>query len=265
MSNATITRFSFRNCTEITEICTLKATTYGYYPNLAANSLFIAIFAILTIAHFPLVFKYKNWTYSFAVGAACLIEAIGYGGRVMLHNNPWSDDGFRVQVVCIIIAPSFLAAAIYLTVRHLIVYYGPEYSKLKPVLYTWVFIGADIFSIMLQAAGGGIASSADKGDRKKVQIGNNVIIAGIAFQVVTMALCGLLTLDFALRYIRRTKAAGKTINWTSINRPGIFCITSFFAYVFVLIRCIYRIPEMAGGWGGPKMRHEAEFMVLDGA
>ena len=59
----------------------------------------------------------------------------------MLNDNPWSDSGFRLQVVCLVIAPSFIAASIYLTVRHLILYYGPEYSRLKPRLYTWVFIG----------------------------------------------------------------------------------------------------------------------------
>jgi hypothetical protein len=32
-----------------------------------------------------------------------------------------------------------------------------------------------------------------------------------------------------------------------------------------LIRCIYRIPEMAGGWGNPRMRDEPVFLGLDGA
>jgi hypothetical protein len=117
---------------------------------------------------------------------------------------------------------------------------------------------------MLQAAGGGIAASADKTDRQRVKIGNDVIITGIAFQVATMAACGMLSLDFALRYHRRTKAAGGGIKARSVTRPGIFVITSILAYLFVLIRCIYRLPEMAGGWGGEMMRKEADFMVLDG-
>lgn len=124
--------------------------------------------------------------------------------------------------------------------------------------------GCDIFSICLQAAGGGIAASADKTDRKRVKAGNNVIITGIAFQVVTMAACGLLSADFAFRYFRRNKAAGTPKNTSRVTRPGIFVITSALAYLFVLIRCIYRLPEMAGGWGGEMMRKEADFMVLDG-
>lgn len=26
----------------------------------------------------------------------------------------------------------------------------------------------------------------------------------------------------------------------------------------------YRLPEFAGGWGNPLMRHETEFLILDG-
>ena len=36
------------------------------------------------------------------------------------------------------------------------------------------------------------------------------------------------------------------------------------AYTTVLIRCIYRLPEMAGGWGNSLMRNEKEFLLLDG-
>ena len=120
-TTAGATRRLYRDCTEITDFCTLEATTYGYYPNLAANSLFLAIFGILAIAHIPLVARYRLWGYSFAVGAGSILECLGYGGRIMLNDNPWSDSGFRLQVVCLVIAPSFIAASIYLTVRHLII------------------------------------------------------------------------------------------------------------------------------------------------
>ena len=68
-NNTNVGRGIYRNCTQITDFCIVEGTTYGYYPNLAANALFIAIFAILTLAHIPLSIKYKLWGYSFAVGA----------------------------------------------------------------------------------------------------------------------------------------------------------------------------------------------------
>lgn len=43
----------------------------------------------------------------------------GYGGRLMLHNDPFSDSGFKLQIVLLTFAPAFLAAGIYLNLKHL--------------------------------------------------------------------------------------------------------------------------------------------------
>ncbi len=40
-------------------------------------------------------------------------EAVGYGGRIMMHKNPWDRNGFKTQICCLVLAPSFLAAGIY--------------------------------------------------------------------------------------------------------------------------------------------------------
>lgn len=80
------------------------------------------------------------------------------------------------------LAPSFLAAGVYLTLKHMVLYCGPEHSKLKARLYAWVFIGCDFGSIVLQALGGGIAAAA--GDRDSdpslLDAGNGLTVARIA-------------------------------------------------------------------------------------
>ena len=48
------------------------------------------------------------------------------------------------------------------------------------------------------------------------------------------------------------------------KRFKIFIGVEIAAYFFVWIRTIYRLPEMAGGWGNPTMQHETEFLILDG-
>ena len=255
---------AFANCTEVTPACPVEATTYGYYPNLAGNVTLCAIFAILFISHFPLLLKYKLWTYSTFLAIGCFGEAVGYVGRIMMNDNPWNRTAFKIQLICLIMAPSLIAGAIYLTIKHLILHYGAQYSRLKPVLYTWVFIGCDVLSIVVQCVGGAIAVSADAGELDRAETGNNIVITGIAIQVGTMALCGLLAIDFTWRYRRATKHLRSSSPGKKFTRPDVFCITSAFAFIFVLIRCIYRLPEMAAGWGGELMRHETEFIVLDG-
>ncbi|OAL53536.1 RTA1-domain-containing protein [Pyrenochaeta sp. DS3sAY3a] len=253
----------YENCTEVTSSCPVSGTIYGYYPSLGGNGFFLAVFIVAFMIQIPLAFIYHLWGYSFALGAGTFMEIIGYVGRIQMHSNPWKDSAFTMQVTCLILAPSFIAASIYLTFKHLIIAFGPEHSRLKPRLYTWIFIGCDICSILLQAGGGGMASS---GGPSQAKTGNNIMIGGIAFQVVTMAMCGILAGDFAIKYHKSKTTTGSKWVWNprQMSRPVIFCATAAFAYTVVLIRCIYRIPEMAGGWGGELMRHEGEFLALDG-
>jgi hypothetical protein len=52
----------------------------------------------------------------------------------------------------------------------------------------------------------------------------------------------------------------------------LFHKTSFRCFIFaiivgflgIFIRCIYRIPELTGGWGSELMRDETDFIVLEG-
>lgn len=266
---------NYRLCTEVTPECPAIASTYGYYPILSVNSFFLALFGLCCLTSLIIGVWSKTWTYTIALGGGTLLETAGYVGRLLMHGNPWSDSGFRLQIVCLILGPSLIAAAIYLTLKHFVLYCGPQYSPLKPRLYPWVFIGCDIGSIVLQACGGGIAAAAGSSNIDLLNAGNNLIIAGIAFQVATMVGCGLLVLLYVWRYRKGAPVKGqideksnyqlsKEQGTLSLGKIKLFALAVGLAYVTVLIRCIYRLPEMAGGWGNPLMRNEKEFLLLDG-
>lgn len=229
----------------------MEATTYGYYPNLAANIVFLVVWSILVVSQSVFGIRYRTWSYSAVLFAGSAMEAIGYGGRVMMNDNPWSDVAFTMQVVCLVIAPAFLAAGVYLSVKHIVLHYGAQYSRLRPQLYTWIFIGCDVTSILIQALGGGLAAG---GSGKTIDIGNWIIIAGIAFQVATMAVCGILSLDFFIRVYRR-KTSGRSAQPSdgrvevketteererTNSRGKVFLAAIIGAYFTILTRCIYR-------------------------
>ncbi|KAJ5172209.1 hypothetical protein N7492_004802 [Penicillium capsulatum] len=161
-----------------------------------------------------------------------------------------------------------LGGIYYLSLKQIVLFLGPESSRLPPHLYPWIFVGRDNGSILLQAAGGGVASSADETNPALRDTGTNIMIAGIASQVVTMTFCGLLGIGFAWRVFREARVEDiiedENITRKETRRFHIFCVGEVFAYATILIRCIYRIPEMAGGWGNPSMRKEVDFLVLDG-
>lgn len=274
---------SYDHCTSVSPDCPVEATLYGYYPNLGGNAFFAALFGVLLISQLIIGTVTRTWTFMIAVGIGCFGEMVGYIGRLVQYNNPWSDAGLETQICCLVISPSFLAAGIYLTIKHMMLYCGPEYSRLKPKWYPRIFIGSDLGSIIIQAIGGGVAASAKGGNNSTLlSAGDGLIIAGIALQAVTMAICGALVLDYFLRRRRAlrsnstpphtpkessTNDAEQSIYGSSPKTQRqfrIFCFAIGFAFFAILIRCIYRIPEMAGGWGNPRMRDETVFLILDG-
>ncbi|KAL8668303.1 MAG: hypothetical protein Q9168_007061, partial [Polycauliona sp. 1 TL-2023] len=64
-------------------------------------------------------------------------------------------------LVTLTIAPCFLTAAIYLCLSRIILTYGAHLARFRPRTYTLIFICCDVFSLVLQAVGGGIADTAD--------------------------------------------------------------------------------------------------------
>lgn len=253
-------RPTYKTCKEVSAICPVIATTYGYYPNFGGNIFFTILFGICAILSVAFGVKSRTWTYTAALFSGTVLECLGYVGRVMMHDNPWSGDAFKLQICCLVLAPSFLAACIYLTLKHLVLFFGPEHSILKPRLYPWIFIGCDIGSICLQALGGGVASAATN-NPNLLKTGNGLIVAGISFQVATMAVCGLLCLIYYIRYQKAKKSASGS---TASSSPGaeksnyhhisedpqerrklvIFCFAIALAYLAILVRCIYRFVDL---------------------
>ncbi len=247
---------TYQTCTSVSPQCPVSATTYGYTPNLEGNVFFSAWFGLMLLASLFIGFRKRTWTYTLGLSFGCLGEMVGYIGRDLMSQNPWNGNAFKIQIVCLILAPSFVAASIYLTIKYLVLYFGAEYSILKARWYPWLFIGCDILSIVMQAIGGGVSAAATGGNNNNANLlstGNNLMIAGIAFQVATMGLAGILFLTFAIRY-RKGKHGHRSGTHGSpepkfepsseekIHRQTVFvyCAAVALAYLTVLIRCIYR-------------------------
>jgi hypothetical protein len=126
-------------------------------------------------------------TFTFALTACCTLEILGYLGRIISYSNPWHQTGFLLQIVCLTIAPTFMAGGIYLCIRNIVYAFGAENSRIKPETYTRFFIPCDVVSLVLQAMGGGMASMAYHEGRSSA-VGDHIMVAGLAFQVLTLAI-----------------------------------------------------------------------------
>ena len=109
--------------------------------------------------------------------------------------------GFHRYLVCLTIGPAFLSASIYLCLARIVVIYGEGISRFRPAFYTVTFICCDLLSLLLQAAGGAIASGANTPSQN--QTGINIMIAGLATQVASLTLFLALCAEFAFRCYQR--------------------------------------------------------------
>lgn len=167
----------------------------------------------------------------------------GYLARVQLWNNPWDSGAFKVQICAIILAPTIVCISLYLTLKHIILAVDPSVSRLRPALYPFVFIPADVSCLVLQAVGGGLAVSARWTNTTMLRNGNRLIIAGISLQCLVLGVFGVLCLEY-FRKARRQVRTGepspaRSVVWDD-GRFRLFCYALLGAYIGIYVRCIYR-------------------------
>ncbi|CRK16056.1 hypothetical protein BN1708_017456 [Verticillium longisporum] len=175
-----------------------------------------------------------------------------------------------LQICAIILAPTMLCVAIYLTLKHVALALSPPLSRIRPRLYPWIFLPADLSCLVLQAIGGGISAAAGRTNATLLSHGNRMIISGVALQVVVLLFFGVMGVDYWVRVRRWVRdgadAGAQTEAALAVYRDGRFrkfvCGIAG-AFTAVIIRCVYRIVEMAGGWGNHIMQDEISFMILD--
>jgi|SRR5450432_773231 RTA1 like protein len=131
------TRFNYRFCTTPSDLCPVESSYYYYRVDLGANAAFAALFGISLIGFLgAFIMTRRAFGFSFAMMCGVILEIIGYAGRLMSWKNQWDENGFLIQIVCLTIAPAFMAAGIYLCLRRIVYAFGPENSRIRPETYT---------------------------------------------------------------------------------------------------------------------------------
>jgi uncharacterized membrane protein YkvI len=226
------------DCEKVSLGCPVEDTIYGYTPNIGGNAVYAVMFAACALAQLIFLLRYwRLWKgYTILVLVACVAECCGYVGRILLHNNPWDGAAMSVQFLLLMVAPSFMAAALYMTLRTLVEYFGHEYSKVPTRFWTWPFVTADFIGFLLQCGGGIMASMAEKTPSLGTA-GTALMITGVTLQAVVMAIAGALGVDFVLRTVRRR---GVGVLSTLPRNLKIFLMSMTVTLVLIFARCIYR-------------------------
>ncbi|KAK6433954.1 Mitochondrial import inner membrane translocase subunit Tim17-A [Oleoguttula sp. CCFEE 5521] len=259
------------SCTKAT--CDLKYSYWGYLPSIAANSVFAALFGISLLGFLvqAAICRKRFWGFSFAMSAGSFLEVLGYIGRIVSFSNPFNENGFLIQIVCLTIAPAFYAAAIYFCLRSIVLTFGPANSRLPATWYPRIFIPCDVVSLLLQAGGGGWASIASHSGHSAAG-GNHIMQAGLAFQVLTLLIFIILASDFTFKTYSRYMSLGSAVAFDQTHNDlrksrkfQLFLCALCFATLCIFTRSVYRVAELSEGWTGRLIKTQSYFIGLEGA
>jgi hypothetical protein len=240
---------------------------YGMIPNHDANMAGIILFAIAWGFQSGLGLYFKQWWFLISWFLGIGLECAGYVGRFRSSTNPDGLTNFLLQIITLTLGPAFLMGGVYYQLAKMAVVYGTQYSPLKPMHYSALFITCDFIAIVIQAIGGAMAATAVE-KNKNTSTGTHIMLAGIIFQVVSMTVFMVL-LGWFLLNVAKAHRRGQPFDprFSAIRRRRFFKLfpyAIFWCSICIFIRCIYRACELSEGWTGFLIVHEVYFLVLDG-
>lgn len=86
-----------KDCT--LEICSIDDSYFDYRPSLALNSLLIALFGLSVVLYLIQGIRYKTWSFLAVMLLGNIGEIIGYAGRVMGYNDPFTMDPVSTRYI----------------------------------------------------------------------------------------------------------------------------------------------------------------------
>ncbi|ODV88049.1 hypothetical protein CANARDRAFT_5354 [[Candida] arabinofermentans NRRL YB-2248] len=240
----------------------------GNTPSLGGNVALLVVMGIFLAFHIAAGVFYKEWWLFSCWTIGLILEVLGYVGRVMSSHDVSSFNGYILQIVCLILGPSFIMAGLYYTLAQLTVVMGEYYSRLKPMQYTLIFVICDLIGIVIQAVGGAMAASSVY-EFSSSRPGANIMVGGIAVQVASMSLFQALWYDFLYACYKERKATGdahfvKRYQFVRDNKLFTALIWSIsLSVLFIYVRSIYRLIELAQGFSGHLAVTEIYFFILE--
>lgn len=240
---------------------------YGYVPDRQANLAALVCFAVMWFFNAVISLWYRQWWFGTAFFIGFGLETGGYVGRYLSHGDPNNLNYFLDQIICLTLGPAFFMGGVYFLLAKYSMIYKQGVGRLKPMMYSYIFVSCDLVSIILQAIGGGMAATALQDDEDTAP-GTHVMVAGLAVQVASMSLFMGLCLDFMLRVRKLRKTTGDIYNPDYVHIPEAKLYTPLFYAIgictlLIYVRCIYRLIELAEGWSGYLILHEPYFLVLE--
>ncbi|KAG2118474.1 RTA1 like protein-domain-containing protein [Suillus clintonianus] len=232
---------------------TIVSVVFQYSPSKVAAAVAGGLYFIASLCLFMRLFMNKAW-WGLCLPIASTFMSVGFFMRIPMAMYPNSLPIFMVQQLFTLLPPAaYLAFNYILYGRFIVNCVDRRYSWIKPEKVARYFVISDITTFLIQGGGGGLEASTNVTSNK---LGANILLAGLVIQTLSFVFFMLLIVH-AWRSILRDGIMPRQEPWGPILWILMFSSTAY------LIRCIYRVIELAQGSGGYLITHEIYFYLLD--
>ncbi|QSZ31519.1 hypothetical protein DSL72_001086 [Monilinia vaccinii-corymbosi] len=243
---------------------------YCYKPMVATGGMFAAAFLQATAVHiYQLTASKTKWFFPIIVGG--LLEAIGWGSRMIssFESPKFSVIPFAVQYTCILIAPTIMAAGVYMYYEHIVQAVGGQ--RLSPIRlsrFQKVFLIFDCISTVLLAVGSVMRLMTNL-PANWTRLGNRLVMMGLGEQLVFLAIFVFVAGKFQFNIARKPTERLLATSDPKSSRADIplkrHLIGLYIASAFIAIRTAIRLIENMGGNTGMLRKNETWLVLFDGA
>lgn len=233
---------------------------WAYSPSFSAAVAFSVLFGILTLAHISLAILFrKGFSWVMIMGVSW--EFVSFTLRALGAHHQQSQVYSFASTILFLLAPLWINAYVYMTAGRLIWTYHPDKKVwgCKAISLGKYFVWLDVFSFLVQAAGGSMLSPGNSADTMKN--GKNIYMTGVGVQQLFILLFFALIVRFQIE-VRRLEASragwlGKRWQWVTYALYSVL--------VLITIRIIFRLCEFAAGTevSNPLPYHESYALGLD--
>lgn len=181
---------------------------------------------------------------------------MGYVCRSLsAHVDPYRLNYFVLQYFFIVTAPVLISAGIYAVLSVLINRIGRRYSPIPPKAVLGIFITCDVLATVVQVVGAALVG-VRYSNKEDPTSANDILLAGLAFQVFTFLVFIILTSLFLYRCWR-----AKLV--TQERGMRVFIGAFLVATILVYLRTCFRLAETSQGLEKDLSTHEVYFACLE--
>ncbi|KAI9926320.1 hypothetical protein ASPWEDRAFT_698995 [Aspergillus wentii DTO 134E9] len=230
---------------------------YPYTPSASAGYAFMAMFGILTVAHFVVMFPWRAaYFIPLILGGIC--ETFGYYGRAWSHQSRTEISSWALQEMLIVCAAPLITATIYMFLGRIIRSLNAEHlSSMRVKWLTPIFVINDVICFFTQLGGAGVQVT---GDANVMAIGVKVVLAGLVLSLVVFGFFVLIAVRFHQRLNQESSTVLDNNPFLHWRRYMWALYVSCFA---VMLRNLVRTIQFGSNKESPLNTKEAFIYVFD--